>query len=113
MENYISTLKAPSRRLRSNQTPAEQALWQRIRKKQLNGLPFYRQKPLLEYIVDFYCPAAKLVIEIDGDYHNTAEQHEKDQHRDQRLTALGLKVLRFTNTQVERDIEMVLKEISP
>lgn len=66
---------------------------------------------MLDYIVDFYCPAAKLVIEIDGEYHNTPEQQEKDQQRDQRLTALGLKVLRFANEQVENDIESVLREI--
>ena len=66
MERYDPKFKQHSRRLRTNKTDAEQALWYRIRRKQIQGVQFYRQKPLLAFIVDFYCPAAKLVIELDG-----------------------------------------------
>lgn len=66
MDPYRKILKEPARLLRSNMTDAEQVLWHRIRRKQIQGVQFYRQKPLLAFIVDFYCPVAKLVIELDG-----------------------------------------------
>ena len=66
---YNKKLKARSRELRSSMTDAEIALWVKLRRKQLHGLQFYRQKPLGKFIVDFYCPAAQLVIEIDGGQH--------------------------------------------
>ena len=69
MENYNQHLKHNARKLRSNMTDAEQLLWQQLRRKQILGLPFYRQKPLLDYIVDFYCPKARLVVELDGGQH--------------------------------------------
>jgi very-short-patch-repair endonuclease len=69
MEPYRKDLKPLARTLRSRMTDAEQRLWHRIRRKQIRGVQFYRQKPLLAYIVDFYCPAAKLVLELDGSQH--------------------------------------------
>jgi very-short-patch-repair endonuclease len=57
MEHYRKILKEPARSLRSNMTDAEQALWHRLRRKQIHGMQFYRQKPLLSFIVDFYCPS--------------------------------------------------------
>ena len=69
MQPYNKNLKQPSRDLRNNMTDAEQLLWQRLRRKQILGLQFYRQKPILNFIVDFYCPAASLVIECDGGQH--------------------------------------------
>jgi len=69
MERYNQTLKENSRALRTNMTDAEQMLWLHLRRKQIQGVQFYRQKPLLTFIVDFYCPAAKLVIELDGSQH--------------------------------------------
>jgi very-short-patch-repair endonuclease len=63
---YNRNLKRNSRILRSNMTDAEQCLWARLRRKQLGGMQFYRQKPLGPYIADFYCATAKLVIELDG-----------------------------------------------
>lgn len=71
MKPYNKNLKQASRNLRSNMTDAEQRLWQRIRRKQILELQFYRQKPILNFIVDFYCPAANLVIECDGGQHST------------------------------------------
>lgn len=111
MENYISALKEPSRQLRNNMTAAEATLWEKLRKDQM-GVRFYRQKPILNYIVDFYCPKAKLVIEVDGDYHATPEQSEKDAIRDTQLQQLGLVVLRVTNGQVLTQLNSVLAEIN-
>lgn len=68
MKPYAKSLKPDSQTLRSTQTEAEKRVWYRVRNDQL-GLRFYRQKPLLNYIVDFYCPKAKLVIELDGSQH--------------------------------------------
>ena len=78
-------------------TDSERVLWTRLRGKQLLGLQFYRQKPIADYIVDFYSPKAKLVIEIDGSQHLEDKHTEKDRYRDERLHGLGLKVIRFNS----------------
>ena len=111
MQPYNKSLKLPSRNLRSNMTDAEQWLWQRLRRKQILGLQFYRQKPILNFIVDFYCSAAKLVIECDGGQHYTAEGLEADRARDQALAQLGLNVLRFDNRQILTEIDAVIELI--
>ena len=108
MEPYRKTSKKPARSLRNNMTDAEQMLWYRIRRKQIHGVQFYRQKPLLAFVVDFYCPAAKLVIELDGSQHFEAEHQAKDQDRDAALASLGLRVLRFDNRQVLLETDAVL-----
>ena len=90
MKPYNKNLKLPSRDLRSNMTDAEQLLWSRLRRKQILGLQFYRQKPLLNYIVDFYCPAVNLVIECDGGQHYTVEELEADRAIDQALSQFGV-----------------------
>lgn len=79
--------------------------------KQLKGYQFYRQKPVAEYIVDFYCPKAKLVIELDGGRHKSADSIKKDTLRDNNLESLGLKVLRFNNNDVIENIEGVLERV--
>lgn len=111
MESYNPKLKENSRILRTNMTDAEQVLWQRIRRKQIQNVQFYRQKPLLAFIVDFYCPAAKLVIELDGSQHFEAAHQAKDQARDAVLAGLGLYVLRFDNRQVLLETDAVLEVI--
>lgn len=111
MERYNPKLKEHSRTLRTNMTDAENALWNRLRRKQVQGVQFYRQKPLLAFIVDFYCPAAKLVIELDGSQHLEAGHQTKDQDRDAALSALGLRILRFDNRQVLLEMEAVLAVI--
>ena len=108
MKPYRNTLKEPARSLRSAMTDAEQVLWQHIRRKQIQGVQFYRQKPLLSFIVDFYCPAAKLVIEVDGSQHFDEGNQAKDQSRDAALTGLGLRVLRFDNRQILLETNAVL-----
>ena len=111
MQPYNKNLKKLSRDLRSNMTDAEQLLWQRLRRKQILGLQFYRQKPILNFIVDFYCSAANLVIECDGGQHYTVEELEVDRARDQALAQLGLNVLRFDNRQILTEIDGVVEQI--
>jgi len=82
-----------------------------LRRKQIQGLQFYRQKPLLKYIVDFYCPKAQLVIELDGGQHFDEANQKQDQARTNDLTALGLTVIRFDNRQVLTETEAVLEAI--
>jgi very-short-patch-repair endonuclease len=108
---YNRNLKQLSRQLRENMTDAETHLWTKIRRKQLKGYQFYRQKPIGDYIVDFFCPRAKLVIEIDGSHHLIGEAIEYDRIRDDYLSSLGLRVLRFTNTEVLMHIEGVVESI--
>ena len=112
MEKYNKQLKATARKLRANMTDAEQILWYQLRRKQIQGLQFYRQKPLLNFVVDFYCPAAKLVVEIDGSQHAETKHKMKDQKRDEVLASLGLVVLRFDNRQVLLETDAVLAIIN-
>ena len=108
---YNKNLKLPSRDLRSNMTDAEQLLWSRLRRKQILGLQFYRQKPLLNYIVDFYCERAKLAIELDGAQHYEPEEAAYDQARSEALGRVGVAVLRFTNLQVDQNFAAVCEMI--
>jgi very-short-patch-repair endonuclease len=82
MLKYSPKLKANARQLRQNLTDSERVLWRRLRGKQLANVQFYRQKPIGPYIVDFYAPKAKLIIEIDGSQHFEEPQAEKDRERD-------------------------------
>jgi very-short-patch-repair endonuclease len=111
VQAYDKKLKLFSRALRSNMTDAEQLMWRRLRSKQLGGVQFYRQKPLLSYIVDFYCPSAKLIIELDGSQHFEAVYQLKDVERDKQLMSIGLKVLRFDDRQVLSECDAVLEVI--
>ena len=112
MEKYSKQLKQSARTLRAGMTDAEQKLWFYLRRKQVRGLQFYRQKPLLNFIVDFYCPTAKLVIELDGSQHAELDHQQKDQRRDNLLKELGLLVLRFDNRQVLMEMDSVLAVIN-
>lgn len=111
MLKYNPKLKGNAQAFRQNLTDGELALWQRLRGKQLAGMQFYRQKPLGNYIVDFYAPKAKLVIEIDGSQHLEASNIEKDRERDKYLGNLGLTVIRFDGRQVLTETEAVLEFI--
>ncbi len=96
---YQDNLVALARANRSNPTPAEAKIWSSIlRGKQLSGFKFLRQKPIDGYIVDFYCAALALVIEIDGDSH--ADKAEYDAERTHILSAYGLQVIRYTNDEI-------------
>ncbi|MBL1416277.1 MAG: endonuclease domain-containing protein, partial [Moritella sp.] len=96
--------------LRCNMPEAEKHLWQHIRKKQL-GIKFRRQYGVGRYIADFYCPEYKLVIELDGDSHDSLEAQAYDEERNTFMTAIGLDVLRFKNQDVFTNIEGVLQRI--
>ncbi|WP_374663144.1 endonuclease domain-containing protein [Acinetobacter sp.] len=111
MKPYNKNLKQASRDLRNNMTEAEKFLWSRIRGKQILGLQFYRQKPILNFIVDFYSPAVNLVIECDGSQHYTDDGLDADRVRDEALAQLGLTVLRFDNLQILNEIDVVLEAI--
>lgn len=111
MLKYNPKLKASARHLCQNQTDSESALWWRLRGKQLAGVQFYRQKPIGAYVVDFYAPKAKLVIEIDGSQHHQASHIGKDQERDEYLSRLGLMVLRVNSRQVLKETDAVMEFI--
>ncbi len=111
MLQYNKSLKQLSRNLRKNMTDAEKLLWSKIRGKQLNGLQFYRQKIIGNYIADFYCPKARLVIEIDGGQHYSAEGKEKDRLRDGSIARTGITVLRFSDREVLENLESVLEKL--
>ena len=108
---YNQALKPFSRDLRTNMTDAEQLLWSRLRRKQILSVSFYRQKPIAGYIVDFYCAAARLVIELDGSQHYEKIAQAQDKERDKLMAALGLQVLRFDNRQVLLETEAVMQVI--
>jgi very-short-patch-repair endonuclease len=96
--------------LRKNMTEAELALWARLKGNQLKGYRFKPQHPIDIYIVDFYCHKLKLVIELDGEIHNY--QKDYDEARTEELESFGLKVIRFTNTEVLSDFESVISKIT-
>ena len=108
---YDPRLKHFARKLRSGMTDAEQRLWSRVRRKQLHGVQFYRQKPLGCYIVDFYAPAAHLVVELDGGQHFAPDGLRRDAARDAWLRSVGLQVLRFDDRQVLLETDSVLEAI--
>ncbi|MFH2141903.1 MAG: DUF559 domain-containing protein [Bacteroidota bacterium] len=97
--------------LRANETGAERKLWQYLKGNKFEGYKFRRQHPIDIFIVDFYCHKARLVIEIDGGIHKLAEVKEHDEGREFELKELGLSIMRFTNTEVEKNIMEVLKKI--
>ncbi|MBD1823524.1 endonuclease domain-containing protein [Cyanobacteria bacterium FACHB-DQ100] len=100
---------AAARQLRQNLTPAEKILWQALNKRQLNGLKFRCQHPVKSFIVDFYCPQHRLVIELDGEIHD--RQVEYDAARTEKLNQLGYRVIRFRNQEVMSNLSRVLQNI--
>ncbi len=111
MFRYNSKLRDKARQLRKNMTASERHLWTRLRGRQLLGIQFYRQRPIGNYIVDFFAPTTKLVIEVDGSQHGEAEQAEKDKRRDAYLAAIGLTVLRFNSREVIKETDAVVNVI--
>jgi very-short-patch-repair endonuclease len=99
------------RELRRSATPAEKALWERLKKQSLQCHKFRRQHPVGSYILDFYCLEAKVAIELDGAHHSTPEVAGYDQVRTEYLNACGIRVLRFTNEQVLETMELVLRAV--
>lgn len=105
---YLETYR---KSLRNNATPAERFLWKELKNKQLDGRRFLRQHSILNYIVDFYCPSEKLIIELDGDVHFNEEVQEYDAKRTKELEALDFTVIRFENKMVFELLPSVLRDI--
>lgn len=110
-QNASSRIFQFAKDLRLKMTEPEALLWERLRKKQMMGYRFRRQHPISQYIADFYCHPLKLIIEVDGGYHSSKEQQSLDLARTEDLENLGLRVIRFTNTEVIEQVEIVLGRI--
>lgn len=108
---YNPKLKELARQLRNNSTKAEIRLWGYLRRNQMHGYDFHRQKPVDDYIVDFFCNKLQLAIECDGYSHELSEVYKKDIVKTKRLNGLGIQVLRFSDYQIMRDIDNVLRAI--
>jgi len=108
---YNPSLKKIVRGLRNNSTLGEVLLWKRLRNKQMLDYDFHRQKPIDQFIVDFFCNELHLAIEIDGGSHEVDEAQEKDAARQERLESLGIKFLRFKESDTRENIRAVLNII--
>ncbi len=108
---YNPQLKILARELRNKSTPGEIQLWKYLRNKQMMGYDFDRQKPLDNFIADFFCYELMLVIELDGYSHNHEETLKKDLIKEKRLKELGITVIRFREKEVMTDIGNVLRTI--
>jgi very-short-patch-repair endonuclease len=104
-------LKPRRKELRNNSTYAEVFFWQQVKDRQLEGRKFRRQTIIGPFVVDFYCPEEKLVVELDGDVHFDEEAIKYDKKRTVFLESVGLKVIRFENQDVLRNAEYVLSKI--
>ena len=104
-------LRIAARNLRQRMTDAERLLWSRLRGRQLDGFRFRKQHPVERFVLDFYCPAAKLAIEVDGGQHNEPSGQARDAERTQRLEDAGIRVLRFWNHEVLCNPDVVMHVI--
>ena len=98
--------------MRKEKTEAEELLWQALRNKQVGNCKFRRQHPIGQFIADFYCHEAGLIIEVDGGYHNKADQKTYDKARTQVINDFGVKVIRFTNEEILSNLTEVVKKVS-
>ena len=103
------SIRQRAKELRWHMTPAEKALWERLKDKRLQGLKFRRQHPLHHFILDFYCHAHRLVVEVDGGVHQ--EQQVYDEARTEWLAQHGFMVIRFSNEEILGHLEGVLQQI--
>jgi very-short-patch-repair endonuclease len=108
---YNPKLKELARQLRNNSTFAEVLLWNELKNKQIKRYDFHRQKPILNYILDFFCSELKLAIEVDGITHDNEESSSNDIERQKAVEALGISFLRFSDEDIKTQIEGVVKEI--
>jgi very-short-patch-repair endonuclease len=102
---------AKARRLRGALSDAEQKLWRSLRRDQIGGLSFRRQHAVGPYVLDFYCPAIRLAIEVDGGQHNLTHERRRDQARTEWLQKKGIHLIRFWNNDVFGNLDGVLSEI--
>ena len=108
---YNPKLKVLARQLRNNATKSEIFLWLKLKGKQMYGYDFNRQKPIDNYILDFFCIELMLGLEVDGYSHQLLEVFQKDVIKEKRMNELGITVLRFSDEQVIKDMENVLRAI--
>ncbi len=99
-----------ARSLRLRMTPAEERLWSALQNKQVLGMRFRRQHAVGRYVLDFYCPACKLAIELDGSVHD--DRQEEDAIRTQEIERYGYQVIRFRNEEVMQNLEKVVQQIA-
>ena len=109
--SYKPYLKKYARIFRNNSTKAEIRLWLKLKNKQRYGYDFHRQKPIDNFILDFYCHELYLGIELDGYSHELIEVFHKDSLKTIKLNNIGISILRFSDNQVMKDMENVLREI--
>ncbi|WP_091430563.1 endonuclease domain-containing protein [Flavobacterium degerlachei] len=108
---YNPILKEFARQLRNDSTKTEIFLWLKLKGKQMHGYDFHRQKPIDNYILDFFCNELMLGIEVDGYSHEFLEVYTKDGVKENRMNELGIAVLRFSDEQVLKDMENVIRAI--
>lgn len=108
---YDPKLKQLARNLRNNSTLSEILFWNEVKRKQF-GFQFYRQKPIGKFIVDFFCPDLKLVVEIDGDSHGHSQVKIKDDAKDKYLSSMGLTVLRYDDKAIKQELDQVINHLS-
>jgi very-short-patch-repair endonuclease len=111
--DMISTAirRAAAKKLRANTTPHERTLWRALKELPIEGTHFRRQAPIGPYVVDFFCPAKRLIIELDGGHHNEDETAKRDSERQAWLEQEGYRVIRFWNSDVTTDLSAVLERI--
>ena len=108
---YNPKLTALARKLRNESTETEIYLWLKLKGKQMYGYDFHRQKPIDNYILDFFCYDLLLGIEVDGYSHEIVEVYNKDRIKEKRMNELGITILRFSDFEVLKDMENVIRAI--
>jgi very-short-patch-repair endonuclease len=106
-----SIRRAAAKKLRANTTPHERILWRALKELPVDGTHFRRQAPIGPYVVDFFCPAKHLIIELDGGHHNDDEIAKRDIERQRWLEREGYCVVRFWNSEIASDLTAVLERI--
>ncbi len=106
-----SIRRAAAKKLRANTTPHERMLWRALKELPLEGTHFRRQAPIGPYVVDFFCPAKRLIIELDGGHHNDDDTAGRDRERQLWLEKAGYRIVRFWNSEVAADLAAVLERI--
>jgi len=111
--DMISTAirRAAAKKLRANTTPHERALWRALKELPVEGTHFRRQAPIGPYVVDFFCPARRLTVELDGGHHNDDATAARDSERQAWLEQQGYRVIRFWNSEVTGDLDAVMEKI--
>jgi very-short-patch-repair endonuclease len=106
-----SIRRAAAKKLRANTTPHERILWRALKEIPLEGTHFRRQAPIGRYVVDFFCPAKRLIIEVDGGHHNDDDDARRDRDRQHWLEKEGYRVVRFWNSEITTDLIAVLERV--